>query len=61
MRKKKPFGKLKKGAFTKQAKGAHRSVQTHARHVLAHPTRYSTKTRRRANFARMAKRHWKPL
>ena len=41
---------MKKGAFTKQAKRAGMSVEVFADEVLAHPDKYSTTTKRRAQF-----------
>jgi hypothetical protein len=42
----------KEGSFTKQAKRDKEGVQTFARHVLANPEDYSSRTRRRAALAR---------
>lgn len=46
-----------KGLFTKKAKAAGKSVQEYANEE-AHA---GGKLGEEANFARMAKRHWKPL
>ena len=47
-----------KGIFTRAAKRAGESVQEHAKKELHSK---DPAQRKRANFARMAKRHWKPL
>ncbi len=49
-----------RGLFTASARRAGEGVQEHARHVLS-SNRASGIEKKRANFARMAKRHWKPL
>jgi hypothetical protein len=43
--------KFKKGALTAEAKKHGKSAMEFAHEVLAHPDNYSTKTRRRAQFA----------
>jgi hypothetical protein len=48
--------KLKKGAFTAQAKKAGMGVQAFARKVTANPGRYSPTTVRRARLAQTFKR-----
>jgi hypothetical protein len=50
-----------KGKYTARAKASGRSVQAQASHDLAKGSGASKKQRARANFARMAKRHFKPL
>ena len=49
-----------KGLFTKKAKEAHEGVQEFAQHEV-HDEHASGATKKQANFARMAKRHWRPL
>jgi hypothetical protein len=49
-----------RGLFTRHAHAAGEGVQEHAQHVL-HSGGASGAEKKRANFARMAKRHWKPL
>jgi hypothetical protein len=49
-----------RGLFTAKAHAAGEGVQQHAQHVL-HSGSASGATKKQANFARMAKRHWKPL
>lgn len=44
--------KLKRGAFTEQAKRHGMSVAAFARHVLAHPDQFSDTTVRRARLAK---------
>ena len=39
------------GSFTKQANRAGMSVQDFAKHVLAHPGKFTERTRKRAQFA----------
>ncbi|MBU6231669.1 hypothetical protein KGP36_03290 [Patescibacteria group bacterium] len=48
------------GKFTRRAKKSGRSVGSEAQHVL-HSSSASGTEKKEANFARMAKRHWKPL
>jgi hypothetical protein len=47
-----------KGIFTRAAHRAGKGVQEYAREKVHSG---SPAERKRANFARMAKRHWKPL
>lgn len=49
---------LKEGAFTAQAKAAGMSVEAFTDKVLAPGSKFSTTTKRRAAFARAAKK-WK--
>ena len=44
--------KMKKGAFTKQAQRHHETPLAFAKDVLAHPTKHTLRTRRRAQFLR---------
>ena len=48
--------KLKKGAFTKKAKAAGKSVQAYANQVLKKGAKASTKTKRQASLAKTFKR-----
>ncbi len=48
--------KLKKGAFTKKAKAAGKSVQAYANQVLKKGSKASTKTKRQASLAKTFKR-----
>ncbi len=48
--------KFKSGSFTRQAKAAGMGTKAFMRHVLAHPTRYSVTTRRRAQFLKNIQR-----
>lgn len=48
------------GKFTRDSKRAGQSVGGHASSVL-HSKSASGTEKKEANFARMAKRHWKPL
>jgi hypothetical protein len=50
-----------KGKYTARAKASGRSVSAQASHDLAKGSKASKKQKARANFARMAKRHFKPL
>lgn len=47
---------MKKGAFTAQASKKHMTPQQFADHVKKHPTKYTLKTRRRAQFLRNIRR-----
>lgn len=49
-----------RGKFTASAKRAGEGVQEHAQSVL-HSANAAPAEKKEANFARMAKRHWKPL
>ena len=46
----------KRGTFTAAAKSAGMSVQAFASHVLANPDRYSEAMRKKAQFAKNAKK-----
>ena len=59
MVKKSMFEGLDKGAFTAQAKNAGMSLSKFASHVLAKGSKASTKTKKRAVFARTARKHAK--
>jgi hypothetical protein len=48
--------KLKKGAFTKKAKAAGKSVQAYANQVLKKGSKFTTKTKRQASLAKTFKR-----
>lgn len=48
------------GLFTKAAKRSGQGIQEHAQSVL-HSKSASGADKKQANFARMAKRGWKPL
>jgi hypothetical protein len=50
-----------KGKYTARAKASDRSISSQASHDLAPGSKASKKQKARANFARMAKRHFKPL
>jgi hypothetical protein len=49
-----------RGIFTRAARASGEGVQEHAQEVL-HSSSASPAAKKQANFARMAKRHWKPL
>jgi hypothetical protein len=48
--------KLKKGAFTRKAKAAGKSVQAYANQVLKKGSKFTTKTKRQASLAKTFKR-----
>ena len=48
--------KLKKGAFTRKAKNAGKSVQAYANQVLKKGSKFTTKTKRQASLAKTFKR-----
>jgi hypothetical protein len=48
--------KLKKGAFTKKANAAGKSVQAYANQVLKKGSKFTTKTKRQASLAKTFKR-----
>lgn len=48
------------GKYTRRS-GGKRKIGKQIKKDLKRGSKASTKTKREANFARMAKRHWKPL
>jgi hypothetical protein len=48
--------KLKKGAFTRKANAAGKSVQAYANQVLKKGSKFTTKTKRQATLAKTFKR-----
>ena len=55
-RKKSMYANLDKGAFTKKAKRAGKTVQQHATSVTAKPKKHTKKTVKQAQFAKTQKK-----